>query len=731
MTRHRRGDTDGIDGEEPPWRAHGYDRPPRQPDPAGEYYPPPPWGEQANGSSQPVRGAVGTSSGWGDDPGAETGPPWELPGWHDPAPGRRAPGTGGLDGGHPSGPLPQVPPGPLPPVPGSWPAAASGDTRRQAAHSGDPDDRGYLRTGYTDPGYGDGRDTGPGYLDTGYAGPHRSDPGFGGAGRYPDEDYATGDYARDDLEPRAYAEQGYHREPAYRPGDDYPDGADYGHGGYSPEDYAGDRGYPRHAGYPGGEETGYPEDQETGYPGDQETGYPGGDEPRFLHHHGDDYAGEGEYSGHRGDYQRDGSDPGTRDPDDDRGYGDPGGWYGEVAEDQGWADDEYDDGFLPGLSSDTDSARPGTPGRDDTSRAGAGATRPRKAKNKRKSGIRRAAPWIALTVLVAALAVVGGVGFYVYRTYFHPANYSGPGTGSVTVHITSGESATQVGQQLLQLGVVASVRAFSNAAKASGHGDALEPGYYRLHKHMNATLAFALLLKPSSRIQLTILVPGGLRLYETIGLLGKDTGNLHGYEQAIKDTSALGLPSYAKGNPEGYLYPDTYTALPGTSPAGVLRQMTQAFDREADAVDLTKWAAHDNVTPGQIVTIASIIQAEGKRPQDLPKIARVIYNRLNMGMKLQLDTTVLYALHSRNPDVTIAQTHVKSPYNTYLHAGLPPGPIDSPGPAAIKAALHPAKGNWLYFVAVNLRTGLTKFTNSYSQFQVYENELNTYLARHH
>ena len=115
----------------------------------------------------------------------------------------------------------------------------------------------------------------------------------------------------------------------------------------------------------------------------------------------------------------------------------------------------------------------------------------------------------------------------------------------------------------------------------------------------------------------------------------------------------------------------------------------------------------------------------------MAKIARVIYNRLNAKMPLELDSTVLYALHSRAPDVSVAQTKTKSPYNTYLHTGLPPGPIDSPGAIAIHAALHPTKGNWLYFLTVNPKTGETKFTNSYPQFLTYVQQLDAYLASHH
>src|SRR6266516_3569480 len=134
---------------------------------------------------------------------------------------------------------------------------------------------------------------------------------------------------------------------------------------------------------------------------------------------------------------------------------------------------------------------------------------------------------------------------------------------------------------------------------------------------MAATLAFALLLKPSSRIELTVVITEGERLSEIIASLGQKTGDLKGYQQAIKDVSALGLPSYAKGNPEGYLFPATYTIQPGTQPIQVLR-----FNQEAQSVNLPAVAAHDQISEGDVITIASLIQAEGKRPQDLPKIAR-------------------------------------------------------------------------------------------------------------
>src|SRR6202021_1484423 len=112
----------------------------------------------------------------------------------------------------------------------------------------------------------------------------------------------------------------------------------------------------------------------------------------------------------------------------------------------------------------------------------------------------------------------------------------------------------------------------------------------------------------------------------------------------------------------------------------------------------------------QVIVVASLAQAEGGKVSDFPKIARVIYNRLHAGMKLQFDSTVLYGLHAYGTRASSQQLNSNSPYNTYKYAGLPPGPIDSPGDAAIRAALHPAAGNWLYFVTVNPKTKQTDFT---------------------
>jgi len=157
--------------------------------------------------------------------------------------------------------------------------------------------------------------------------------------------------------------------------------------------------------------------------------------------------------------------------------------------------------------------------------------------------------------------------------------------------------------------------------------------------------------------------------------------------------------------------------------------MVQSFDAEAAAVNLPAAAKNVHLTEAQVITMASLVQAEGGRLSDYPKIARVIDNRLAHGMPLQLDSTVLYGLNTYGILASNAQLNSPSPYNTYRHKGLPPGPIDSPGNAAIQAVLHPASGNWVYFVTVNPKTGETLFTSSPAQFQQFRDELQKNLGQ--
>ncbi len=594
-----------------------------------------------------------------------------------------------------------------------------GDPRYRGRHGpvgGGYPDGGQYSDGYGQPGAGYQGGAEPGYsggypaADPGYpGGGYPADPPPGPGGYRGEDGYPTEMYAPDAPYPG-------HAAPGCQPGD-YQDGAGYHDDGYHPEGYSTADGYHEGGEYPGPD--GYPPDPR--YPAEH-------DYPEYPPEGG--YAPEGDF-GPAGDpyaaYQVGPRE--SRHGGGQRGYTDQGDWYGDVDDDQGWVDDGYEDGFVPGLGDDAgEPPQPGRRGSDRDSRRSGKAAAKRQG-GKRKGGLRRAAPLIAVGVLFFALCTAGAAYYWVYRTYLHPADYPGAGTGTVQVVIAPNETATAVGQMLFSKGVVASARAFSNAAKDSGKGTALEPGTFSLHLHMKASLAFQLLLSPAARVETKVPVPEGLRLSNIIAVLGRETGDLKGYKQAIGEVSQLGLPAYAHNNPQGYLFPDTYTVPHDTPPLKVLQEMVNAFNQEATKVDLVSQAHQGNITPAEVITIASLVQAEGGRISDYPKIAEVIYNRLNQGIKLQLDSTVMFALHKYGILASNADLKVKSPYNTYANPGLPPGPIDSPGDAAIKAALHPVHGNLLYFVTVDPKNRITKFTSSEKVFAQLKAELEKNLGQ--
>jgi peptidoglycan lytic transglycosylase G len=388
-----------------------------------------------------------------------------------------------------------------------------------------------------------------------------------------------------------------------------------------------------------------------------------------------------------------------------RDYADEDEPYGDEDLDRPYGrDDQDDDGFARAEGR----GRPG----------GRGPGRPR------RRGRRLSAPLIALLVLAVFLSAGGVVGYRFLRQYVIPPDYSGSGYSTVVVEVKQDQTATDVARTLFGLGVVASERAFVKAAEQSSQQRAIEPGFYRLHKHMQALLAFDMLLNPSSRVQIKISIPEGLRENQIIATLAAKSGiPVTDYRAALANPAALGLPSYANNRAEGYLFPATYPVQPKMTAAGVLRAMVAQFNAEATRIDLVATAHRVNLTPAEAIIVASLVQAEGGRISDYPKIARVIYNRLDSNMLLQLDSTVMYALNTYGILATNQQLQTPSPYNTYVHVGLPPGPIDSPGDAAINAALHPAQGNWLYFVTVNPKTGLTEFTASASEFAKLRAEL--------
>ncbi len=395
--------------------------------------------------------------------------------------------------------------------------------------------------------------------------------------------------------------------------------------------------------------------------------------------------------------------------------------------DDAYPDDAYeDDRFVPGLGGprDRDDDDRDDDEQDDERHDGGERRGRRAAGRPRRRRSRWIAPLVALVVILTPLVIGGVYAFHLYLSKYHPADYAGAGTGQTIVQVQSGQTATAVGQRLVTLDVVASVRAFELAAEHSTDQRGLEPGFYRMHKQMKATLAFALLLNPAARIQDKVTIPEGWRISQTAAELAAKSGiPAADYQQALANPASLGLPSYANGKPEGYLFPATYEVQPNQTATNVLQAMVQRFGEEAASINLPQAAASVHMSPSQVIVLASLIQAEGGSTSYYPQIARVIYNRLAQNMPLQLDSTVMYALNTFGIVASDQQLQSTSPYNTYKYKGLPPGPIDSPGNAAIEAALHPSSGNDLYFVTVNPRTGLTEFTASQATFEQLRDEL--------
>jgi UPF0755 protein len=392
------------------------------------------------------------------------------------------------------------------------------------------------------------------------------------------------------------------------------------------------------------------------------------------------------------------------------------------------ADDQYEPERGTAYVTDEPGADPGTGSGDDYHPHYLGGSR------KKKRGFSGClAVIVALAVVLGGAYFVGSKGFHYLKDHLSSAeDYPGPGHGQVMVQVKSGETVTQIGRELKAQGVVASVQAFMDASNGK---TGIQVGYYQLKKQMAAQDAFDLMSDPANLLTTSVTVPEGLRAADIVALLAAKTKySTAQFEAALKDTAALGLPSYAHGNPEGYLFPSTYGFGPKEKPADMLRDMVARWEQAARDDGLVAGAQAQGKTPEELMTIASLVQAEG-RGSDMPKIARVIYNRLDgpgdqggTNGLLQIDATVNYALDRKGVvAVTTDETqNTQSPYNTYLHPGLPPGPINSPGDEAIKAAVHPADGPWYYYVTVNLRTGETKFATTYQQFLQYRQEFDQY-----
>jgi len=325
-----------------------------------------------------------------------------------------------------------------------------------------------------------------------------------------------------------------------------------------------------------------------------------------------------------------------------------------------------------------------------------------------------------LLALTAVVAVVAGSIFLLNRGSGSPADYSSGLAGrDVLIEVPAGATGSEIAKLLFANGVVKSSAAFFQVAIVDTRSTQIAPGGHRLQQKIPAKVALDQLLD-NTRIPNLLKVAEGAWTDEILAQLSLQGFSMSALRMAL---SQIVLPTGFSGT-EGIFFPAQYSFPHGTTALRALQSMVDRFTTEATNLGLS--AGSGSFSPMQLLTIASLIQAEGDAP-DFAKISQVIRNRLRVGMQLQLDTTVHYVQRTRGQVFLSSEaTRISSPYNTYQHYGLPPGPIGNPGSAAMSAALAPEAGDWTYFITV--KPGDTRFTSSNAQFLSWKSEYEANLA---
>lgn len=298
-----------------------------------------------------------------------------------------------------------------------------------------------------------------------------------------------------------------------------------------------------------------------------------------------------------------------------------------------------------------------------------------------------------------------------------PEDYSGSGTGEVVFMINEGDGGETIAANLEEQDIVASAEAFIDEIRSRDEAPTFYPGAYALANQMSAEAALDALLDPATKLENTFVIQEGLWARDALEAASAATGiPLEELQAAAADPQALGLPAEAT-SVEGFLFPATYTFGPDVTADEVIRTLV---DRTFQSLDAAGVAPEDR---WETIIIASLIERESGSEADSYKVSRVIQNRLDPAQfdsgLLQFDSTVHYGT---GDDTVVTTTDAEradasNPYNTYVHPGLPPGPIGNPGDVAIDAARNPADGPWLYFVTVNLETGETVFSATFAEHE--------------
>ncbi|MBD3006561.1 endolytic transglycosylase MltG [Streptomyces sp. 5-10] len=524
--------------------------------------------------------------------------------------------------------------------------------------------------------------------------------------------YTQGPYGQDPYGHQQYP-HGYPQDPQAQHQQPQWDGQDAGYPHQrDPQEYPGQGGSYPAQGYPAQDGSYGGTDPQDPY-GGQGASYPGQD-PYQGQGQQDPYPGQGQQgtqqmptvpAEHQVPRQREAPEepPLQADDEDDHPFFTDGGGRGDADD----ADDDGEDG--------EDGERSGEKGKP----------------KKRRSGV------ACLFVTVVLVGAVGGGGYYAYdfwQTRFGPApDYSGNGTGRIEVEVPSGSGNAEIGSILADKGVVKSSGAFVEAVEDSGKF--VQPGTYTLRKEMSGAAAVKLMLDPSSSNAL--IVTEGMRDATIYAAIDKKIGLKAGTTAGVakKEAKNLGLPSWADDNSkikdplEGFLYPSRYSVGEGAKPADVLRKMVAEANRNYSGLDLEGKAKDLGLkSPLQLISVASLVQAEGITHDDFRKMAEVVYNRLKPANpetygKVEFDSTYNYIKNQSKIDIPISEIkQYDNPYNTYFYKGLPPGPIGNPGHDALKAAMNPTSDGWYYFISLDGKT--SKFSKTYADHRKWVDKFN-------
>ncbi len=310
---------------------------------------------------------------------------------------------------------------------------------------------------------------------------------------------------------------------------------------------------------------------------------------------------------------------------------------------------------------------------------------------------------------IQALAAIGVI---LIAWFFLQLNPIGGGGKEVVFTVHPGDSISQIASEMQTVGIIHSTLAFRIDVALFG-APVVRAGSYEIPQ--NSSFGFVKSVIGSAPNVRVLTVHPGLTLKEVEVLLANDAGNTFANSFAKEVSAAISSNAYhPKSSLEGLIGAGQYILSPGTTPAKLLKEMQTSFTRQASEAGLTPHSSIQGLSAYELLVAASIVEKEGYYQSNMPKVARVIFNRLKRGGSLQMDSTVLYYLGQDGGRVTPTMLKYKTPYNTYLNAGLTPTPICVVSLGAMKAVMNAPKGNWLYFTLIS-KDGTEAFSNTFAE----------------